>query len=173
MRINIRRQTWIKSVSYAFLFFALLLFSESFLPALWPGFAAPWLLPGALAALALFEDVRYSGLFAVLFGVLEECMGRGGRTVFPLLYVLFALLCSYLFEHVFVRNFFAWLCYTSAGLLLCALAELFYLTAHWDMPVYALLREVLPTLLASLIFSIPLYLIFSWIKKKTTREGYA
>lgn len=37
MRINIRRQTWIKSVSYALLFFALLLFSKSFLPALWPG----------------------------------------------------------------------------------------------------------------------------------------
>ncbi len=173
MRINIRKQTLVKSLCYSLLFFALLLFSESFLPALCPGFAALWLLPGALAALALFEDERYAGLFAVIFGVLEECMSRGGRTVFPLLYVLFALLCAYLYTHVFVRNFLSWFCYTTAGLALCALAELFFLVARWDLPAHMLLQEVLPAFLASLPASLLLYPIFSKIKKKTTREGYA
>ena len=104
----------------------------------------------------------------MIFGALLSGINGRGALLPPLFYAAFALLCAWLYENFFVRNFFAWLCYTAAGLITVGLYGLFYAVSAWDMALDTLLAgDALGTFLLSLVLSLPLYRFFGFLHRKT------
>lgn len=173
MRFRIRRQPTVKAVVYALFCFSLILFASSFLPALSGKVGTPYLLVGAVAALARFEDVRYASVFGLLFGTVEAVLFGESLLFVPLFYTAFALLCAFVFENWFAGNFFSWLLCDTVGILLHLLLLLFAIVSAWDISAAdALCDPVLPDLIASFAFSVPLYPIFKRISSRIRRmEG--
>lgn len=168
MRISARTQPYLKSTIYALLATALLLFSSAFYPALHITVNAPRLTVAMLAALALFEGVRYAAHFAVIFGAAEAFVYGENPLLVALFYTAFALIVEWMLENVFLRNFLAWLLYTVSGIFCRAVFSLFAPVTEWGITAAdILLSETLPTFLLSVIFSLPLYPLFAWVKKKT------
>lgn len=168
MRLTIRKQPVVKSIVYAILCLCLLLFSTSFFPALGLTQGAPCLLVAAVSALALFEGVRYASFFGLIFGVTEAFMLGHNTLLFPLFYVAFALCCAWLFENFFLKNFFSWFGYTLVGIAIYLGLTLFAPVSDWNITAADLLfYTTLPSLILSVVFSLPLYPIFAGIKKKT------
>lgn len=168
MRFSVRTQPYLKSAVYAVAALALLLFSSSFYPALGITEMAPQLTVAMLACLALFEGVRYAAYFAVIFGAAEAFVYGESPLLNALFYVAFALTVVWLFENVFGRNFAAWLLYAVGGILCRAVFSMFAPVTAWGITAAdVLLDETLPTFLLSVVFSLPLYPIYAWLKKKT------
>ena len=172
MQFRIRRQPVTKSIVYALFCFLLIVFSSSFLPALSGRVGTPFLLVGAVAALARFEGVRYASMFGLLFGAVEAVLFGESLSIYPIFYTAFALLCVYVFENLFAGNFFSWLLCTLVGILLHLLLLLFPIVSAWTISAAeALADPVLPDLLASLLFSLPLYPILRGISGRMNRSG--
>ncbi|MBQ4150865.1 MAG: hypothetical protein IJC81_03580 [Clostridia bacterium] len=170
MRITLRDEPVLKSTVYALVCTVLMLFSYSFIPALKIFPALPNLLVGAISMLALCEGVRYASFFALIFSVIETLMQDSNTLLFPLFYLAFAIVCTALFENVFVKNFFAWLCYTVAGLILHNLMQLISYSESWGISLSAVFTQTaVPAFVVSAVFSLPLYPIFKFIKKKTDK----
>lgn len=168
MRLSLRKQPIIKSAIYALVCLCLLLFSNSFFPALGLSRNVPYLLVAAISLLARFEGVHYASFFAVIFGVTEAFILGGHTLILPIFYTAYALVCVWLFENFFVKNFFAWLCYTVGGLLFYAAISLFGPVTDWGITAADLfLYTTLPSFVLSIAFSLPLYPVFAKIKKKT------
>lgn len=168
MRIPARSQPYVKSAVYAIAALALLLFSSSFYPALGLTVNAPRLTVAMLACLALFEGVRYAAYFAVIFGAAEAFVYGENPLTDALFYAAFAFLVVWLFENVFGRNFPAWLLYTVGGILCRAVFSLFAPVTAWGITAADVLTDAtLPTFFLSVVFSVPLYPIYAWLKKKT------
>ena len=172
MRFTFREEPIIKSVSYAVICLCLELFSFSFLPALGIFKNTPILLVGAVSCLALFEDVRYASFFALIFSVLETLILGTNTLIFPLFYTAFAILCTWLFESFFVKNFLAWCCYTLGGLVIHAVLSLFAPVGNWGITALDIMAEkTLPTLLMSAVLSLPLFWLFKKVKRKTDKSN--
>ena len=168
MRMSTRTQPYIKASVYALCGVALLLFSSAFYPALHLTVNAPRLTVAMLACLALFEGVRYASYFAVILGAVECYMYGESPLLGTLFYLAFVLLVVWLFENVFGRNFAAWLLYAVGGIFCRAVFSLFAPVTAWGITAAdVLLDETLPTFLLSVLFSLPLYPLFAWLKKKT------
>lgn len=167
-KIHLKKATLVKSAVYTVVCLCLLLFSESFLPALRLTRVTPNLLIAAVSLLAYFEGPTYASMFAVCFGALHAGVcGYGGATL-PFFYTLFALACAWLYECFFAKNFFAWLCYTMGGLLLYGLIGQFYAVSAWDLPLGAeLITDALYEFCLSLVLSLPLYRLFGFLRRKT------
>ena len=147
-----------------------MLFSYSFLPALRIFVNTPTLLVAAVSALALFEGVKYASFLALAFSVLETLIKGTNTLIFPLFYTAFAIVCVWLFESFFVKNFFAWLCYTAGGLVLHATLTLFKPVANWGITAADIfVQNTLPAFAMSIAFSLPLYPRFKWVKRKTDK----
>lgn len=170
MRLSLREKPVLKSAVYAICCLVLLLFSYSFLPALRIFVNTPNLLVAAVSSLALFEGVRYASFFALIFSVFETLILGTNTLIFPLFYTAFAIACTWLFESFFVRNYFAWLCYTLGGLFVHACISLFAPVANWGIGGGAIILEnTLPAFAMSAILSLPLYAIFKALKQKTDK----
>lgn len=170
-RIRLQKTTLVKSAVYTAVCLILLLFSDSFLPALRLTRVTPNLLIAAVSLLAYFEGAGYASLFAVCFGALHAGVCGFGSAVLPFFYTLFALVCAWLYERFFAKNFFAWLCYTMAGLFFYGLIGLFYAVSAWKMPLGApLLIDALYEFCLSLVLSLPLYKLFGFLSRKTERR---
>lgn len=168
MQIPARTQPYLKSAVYALMALALLLFSSAFYPALGLTVNAPRLTVAMLACLALFEGVRYAAYFAVIFGATEAFVYGENSLTDALFYLAFALVTVWLFENVFGRNFPAWLLYTVGGIFCRAVFSLFAPVTAWGITAADVLTdETLPTFALSVVFSLPLYPIYAWLKKKT------
>lgn len=168
MRLAIRKQPVVKSVVYAILCLCLLLFSASFFPALGLTQGAPYLLIAAVSSLALFEGVRYASFFALIFGVTEAFMLGQNTLIYPLFYVGFAFACAWLFENFFLKNFVSWLGYTFCGIVIYLGLSLFAPVSDWNITAADLFfYTTLPSLILSVVLSLPLYPIFAKLKKKT------
>lgn len=167
-KLHLPKTDLIKAALYTATCLVLLLFSTAFLPATRLFSVVPNLLVAAVSLLAYYEGPGYAGVFGVLFGAVGAVLVGRGTLLPPLFYGAFALLCTKLFESFFVRNFFAWLSYTAAGLLAVGLYGLFCTVAAWDMPLdTALLGDALGTFLLSLALSLPLYRLFGFLHRKT------
>ena len=167
-KIHLQKTTLVKSAVYTVVFLCLLLFSDSFLPALRLTRVTPNLLIAAISLLAYFEGPSYASLFAVCFGALHAGVCGYGGAILPFFYTLFALACAWLYECFFAKNFFAWLCYTTAGLLFYGLIGLFYAVSAWDLPLgAAFLADALYEFCLSLVLSLPLYKLFGFLSRKT------
>ena len=170
MRLSLREQPVIKSAVYSAICLGLLLFSYSFLPALGVFANTPTLLVAAVSSLALFEGPKYAGFFALIFSVLETLMLGTNTLIFPLFYTAFAIVCTWLFESFFVKNYFAWLCYTLGGLLIHSVISLFAPVSSWGVIATDILLETtLPTFAMSAVLSLPLYPLLKLAKKKTDK----
>lgn len=170
MRLSLREKPVLKSAVYAISCLAFLLFSYSFLPALKLFVNTTNLLVAAVSSLALFEGVRYASFFALIFSVLETLINGTNTLIFPLFYLVFAIVCTWLFESFFVRNYFAWVCYTLGGLFVHACLSLFAPVANWGIGGGAIILEnTLPSFVLSAILSLPLYAIFKSLKRKTDK----
>ena len=157
-KMHLPKTDLVKAVVYTAVGILLLLFCTSFLPATQWTTVTPNLLVAMISLLAYYEGAGYAGVFGVVFGALLP----------PLFYAAFALLCAWLYENFFVRNFFAWLCYTAAGLIIVGLYGLFYAVSAWDMALDTLLAgDALGTFLLSLVLSLPLYRFFGFLHRKT------
>jgi len=168
MRVSIRMQPYVKSAAYAVTALALLLFSSSLYPALRLTANAPRLTVAFLACLALFEGVRYASFFAVIFGSVEAFVFGGNPLLTALFYTAFALLCVWLFENFFAKNFLSWLLYTLGGILLHAVFLLFDPVTAWEISAAdVLLTYTLPTFALSALLALPVFPLCAWIKKKT------
>lgn len=171
MRFAIRQQPILKSAVYGILCLCLLLFSHSFFPALQAANNVPCLLVAAISMLAMTEGIKYASFFAAIFGITEALMLGTNTLIIPLFYTAFAIVCVWLFESFFVKNFFAWLCYTLGGLLIYFVISLFAPVINWNITAADILKNTtVPAFLISVVFSLPLYPIFNFIKKKTDKE---
>lgn len=171
MRLTIREQPLIKSTAYTLVCLVLLLFSYSFLPVLRITDHSPCLLVAAVSSLALFENIKYTSFFALIFSVIETLMLGTNTLLFPLFYTAFAILCTWLFENFFVKNFFAWLCYTAGGILIHTVLSLFGPVANWDITAAdILLSHAIPEFFLSAILSLPIFPLFEKLKKKTDKK---
>lgn len=171
MRFTIRQKPIIKSAVYSIFFLGLLLFSHSFFPALRIAQNKPFLLVGAISMLAYLDGIKYASFFAVIFGVIETMMTGSNILIIPLFYVLYAFLSVWLYENFFIRNFLAWLCYTAGGLVIFMILSLFGPVTNWNIAASELLLyTTVPTFLLSAVFSLPLFPIFKFLKKKTDKE---
>ena len=173
MRINIRRQTWIKSVSYALLFFALLLFSKSFfacaLARLCRALAVAWRVcrACALRGCALFR--AFCGDFRRFGGVYGTRRANGVSAFvcsvrFTLFLFVRARFCAEFFcmALLYVRRAFA-LRAGRAFLSHCALGYA-RLCVFAGSTAHAFgFADFFDSLVSDLFMD----------KKKTTREGYA
>ncbi len=170
MRLSLREQPVIKSAAYSLVCFALLLFSHSFLPSLGIFANKPTLLIAAVSSLALFEGVKYASFIGLVFSVLETLICGTNTLIFPLFYTVFAILCTWLFENFFVKNFFSWFCYTVGGIAAHAIISLFAPVSDWGIAATGILAEhTLPAFALSVAFSLPLYPVFKVIKRKTDK----
>ncbi|MBQ6893841.1 MAG: hypothetical protein IJN48_06495 [Clostridia bacterium] len=171
MRFTVREEPIIKSTVYAVICLCLLLFSYSFLPSLGLLKNTPILLIAAVSSLALFEDVRYASFFALIFSVIETLINGTNTLIFPLFYTAFAIACTWLFESFFVKNFLAWSCYTAGGLAIHSVLSLFAPVGNWGITAPAIvLDQTLPTFVLSAVFSLPLFWLFRFVKKKTDKN---
>ena len=171
MRFTIRQKPIIKSVVYSIFFLGLLLFSHSFFPALRITQNKPFLLIGAISMLAYLDGIKYASFFAVIFGVIETMMTGSNILLVPLFYTVYAFLSVWLYENFFIRNFLAWLCYTAGGLAVFLILSLFDPVTNWDIAASELLiYTTVPTFLLSAIFSLPVFPLFLFLKKKTDKE---
>lgn len=167
-KIRLQKTLLLKSAVYTAVCLCFLLFSDSFLPALRLVRVTPNLLVAAISLLAYYEGPGYASLFAVCFGALHAGVCGFGSAVFPFFYTLFALACAWLYESFFAKNFFAWLCYTAAGLLFYGLIGLFRAVSAWNLPLgAAFLTDALYGFCLSLILSLPLYKLFGFLSRKT------
>lgn len=170
MRLSLREQPVLKSALYSVICLALMLFSYSFLPALGIFVNTPTLLVAAVSSLALFEGAKYASFFALIFSVLETLICGTNTLIFPLFYTVFAIVCTWLFESFFVKNYFAWLCYTLGGLLIHALISLFAPVSNWGIVATDIvLQTTLGSFALSAVLSLPLYPLFKLAKKKTDK----
>lgn len=170
MRLTIREQPVIKSTVYAVICLILMLFSYSFLPATRFTDHLPNLLIAVISSLALFEGVVYSCFFALFFSVLETLILGTNTLLFPLFYVVFAMLCTWLFENVFVKNFFSWFCYTMGGLAIHGLISLFAPVSNWGISLSdVFFYTTVGTFTVSACLSILIYPLFKLLKRKTDR----
>lgn len=168
MRLSVRTQPFVKSGAYALLALTLLLFSSSFYPALHLSANAPRLTVALLVSLALFEGVRYAAHFSVIFGAVEAFAFGENPLLTALFYTAVAFLCVWLFENMFAKNFLAWLFYMLGGTFLRAVFSLFAPVTDWGITAAeVLLTYTLPTYLLSVVFSLPIYPLCAWVKKKT------
>lgn len=167
-KMHLPKTDLVKAVVYTAVGILLLLFCTSFLPATQWTTVTPNLLVAMISLLAYYEGAGYAGVYGVIFGALLSGINGRGALLPPLFYAAFALLCAWLYENFFVRNFFAWLCYTAAGLITVGLYGLFYAVSAWDMALDTLLAgDALGTFLLSLVLSLPLYLFFGFLHRKT------
>lgn len=171
MRFTIREQPILKSAVYSIICLGLLLFSHSFFPALQIANNVPCLLVAAISLLAMTEGAKYACLFAAVFGIVETLMLGTNMLVIPLFYTAFALICVWLFESFFVKNFLAWLCYSLGGLVIYFFISLFAPVTNWGITAADILMSTtIPAFLMSVVFSLPLYPIFKFVKNKTDKE---
>lgn len=167
-KLHLPKTDLLKAAVYTAVCLLLLLFSTAFLPATRLVHCTPNLLVAAISLLAYYEGAGYAGLFGVIFGALLAGINGRGALLPTLFYGAFALVCVRLYESFFVRNFFAWLCYTATGLCAAELYALFYTVTAWDTPLNAdLLYGTLSAFLLSLILSLPLYRLFGYLHRKT------
>lgn len=167
-KIHLPKTDLVKAVVYGAVSLLLVLFAVSFLPATRLTPVTPNLLVAVISLLAYYEGAGYAGVFGVIFGALLSGITGHGDLLPPLFYGALALLCTRLYESFFVRNFFAWLCYTAAGLVIDGLYGLFRAVAAWDMPLNAALAgDALGTFFLSLALSLPLYRFFGFLHRKT------
>ena len=168
MRFSARTEPWIKSAAYAILALLLLVFSSSFYPALHLSVNLPRLTVAFLLCLALFEGIRYTSYFAVIFGTAEAFVFGGNPLLTALFYLGIAFFGVWLFENIFTRGFLAWLLYMLGGNLLFGIFLLFAPVTDWGITAADILREhTLPTYFLSALFSLPLYPTVARIKRKT------
>ena len=154
MRITLREEPLLKSIIYAIVCTLLMLFSYSFIPALKVSAILPNFLVAVISILALCEGVRYASFFALFFSVLETLMLNSNPFFFPLFYVVFAIVCTALFENVFVKNFFAWLCYTVVGLAIHQFIQLLAYSSNWDVSLAkAFTQTAVPAFVISAVVS--------------------
>ena len=171
MRFSFRQVPIVKSIAYAVICLCLLLFSYSFVPSLRVFDGTPILLVGAVCSLSLFEDIRYSTFIALIFSVVETVINGTNTLIYPFFYVMFAFLCKWLFENFFVKNFLTWACYTAGGIAIYLLISLFGHVSAWGIAAPSIIiYNVLPTFLISIIFSVPLFSLFFYVKRKTDTD---
>lgn len=171
MRFTVREEPIIKSAAYAVTCLCLLLFSYSFLPSLGLFKNTPILLVGAVSSLAFYEDVRYASFFALIFSVVETLILGTNTLIFPLFYTAFAIVCSWLFESFFTKNFISWFFYTASGLVVYSVLSLFAPVGNWNITATGILLEkTLPTLAVSMILSLPMFWFFKAVKRKTDKN---
>lgn len=171
MRFTVREEPITKSIAYAVICLCLLLFSYSFLPSLGIFKNTPVLLVAVVSSLALYEDVRYASFFALIFSVVETLILGTNTLIFPLFYTAFAIVCTWLFESVFAKNFLAWACYTALGLLTHSVLSLFAPVGNWNIAATGIILEkTLPALALSAVLSLPLFWLFRFVKRKTEKK---
>ncbi|MBE6678966.1 MAG: hypothetical protein E7598_00420 [Ruminococcaceae bacterium] len=170
MRLSLREKPVLKSVVYTLVCLGILLFSYSFLPAIRIFANTPTLLVAVVSSLAFFEGAKYASFFALIFSVIETVVIGTNTLIFPLFYTVFAIVCTWLFESFFVRNYFAWLCYTLGGLLIHAILSLFAPVSNWEIGAGAIVLEnTLPSFAMSAVLSLLIYPIFKSLKVKTDK----
>ena len=170
MRLSLREQPVLKSVVYSAVCLGIMLFSYSFFPTLLDFAGTPNLLVAIVSALALFEGPKYASFFALIFSVLETLINGTNTLIYPVFYTVFAILCTWLFESFFVKNYFAWLCYTLGGLFVYAVISLFAPVANWGIAAGDILTQsTLPSFFISALFSLFIYPMFKTLKRKTDK----
>ena len=170
MRLSLREKPVLKSVVYLLVCILILLFSYSFLPVLRISKCTPTLLVAVVSSLAYFEGAKYASFFALIFSVIETVMLGTNTLIFPLFYTVFAIVCTWLFESFFVRNYLAWLCYTLGGLIIHAILSLFAPVANWGIGAGAIILEnVFPSFVMSALLSLLIYPAFKSLKIKTDK----
>ena len=168
MRLSARSQPFVKSFCYASLSLIALGFEASLFPALGISVGTPFLTAAIISALAMKEGINYASIFGAVFGALEAFVFGGSALVYVVFYAAFAFLCARFFGSFFSGGFFPWALFTLCGILLHAALRLFGPVSNWETTAAKILTDgALQSIIWSAVFSLPIYPIVAWIKRKT------
>lgn len=155
-----KRLVWRKIAVYAPLFFLLGVAQCSFFNNLSFISAVPDVVLGALTAVAMFDTQRTAAVCAIGAGAMIDAMGSSGISLCPVAFLVAALICSEISKKI-LPSFLSWpLLLIPAALTKSAFTLLnIYLMAGAQSISVIIKTILLPELIFTLIFSLPLFFI--------------
>ena len=167
-----RSSTIKKTAIYGVLIFFIAIAQCSFFPNLTFLAATPNVAIGAVAAIALFESERVLCVFAISAGFILDAIGGSGVLVSPLIMLAVSVILS-LISRKMLKGFFPYTLILAVASALSALSTYIRLLISGTLPSYSylFLKLLLPELLMTFIFSLPLYIIFKTASKLCEAKG--
>lgn len=167
------RSTTIKKVTvYGLILFILAIAQCSFFSNLTFLPVTPSIVIGAVAAVALFENAETATVFAISAGFMADALGGSGITVSALVMLLFSVILSSIASKI-LKGFFPWvLLLAIASLLLGVQTYLRLAIAGRASDLAQILEKILlPEIICTFIFSLPLYFVFKLAAKFCKTKG--
>lgn len=161
-----------KILVYGIILFILTIAQCSFFSSLTFLSATPRIVIGAVAAVALFETRQTATVFALSAGFMLDALGGSGITVSALVMLLFSVILSSLASKI-LKSFFPWMLLLAIASLLSA-AETYLrilIAGSANDITFVIGKILLPELLYTFLFSLPLYFIFGLAAKFCKSKG--
>ncbi|MBQ8533264.1 MAG: hypothetical protein IJ462_00340 [Clostridia bacterium] len=145
----------------------LLSFIIASIPRLLPDFfdCYPVVLIPFIAAIALFEKEIAAGYFGLFAGMLLDLYSVNGGIFSTVTLCILAFLAGLIARHFFVENFYSALAVTTAIAFLHQTVYwmVYYLFRGKDGIFFAYYRQILPTVLYTVVFIVIFYPLVKWI----------
>lgn len=149
-----------KILVYGVIFFLLAIIQCSFFTRLSFIPATPDLVLGTLVAISLFDSRESTAVSAVASGFIIDAIGSGGLSFSPLIFLATACLCGELTKKFLPRFITFAVSLIPAAALSAVLSALLVRITSEGVSFAALLRSaVLPEVVCTVIFSLPVYFI--------------
>lgn len=124
----------------------------------------------AVISISIFEGETVGGIYGIAAGLLWDC-GTGRVFGFNAFFIMIvAIAVGLLFRHLFKNSPLSALLFTALATVLHELVTWFFFYFMTDIRdiVFALLHIVLPTVLLTLIFTIPIYYGIRFLNRRLT-----
>lgn len=134
--------------------------------------AVPNIVMGAVAAVALFENERTATAFAIASGFILDAIGGSGIPISPIVMLAASVALSLLSKKM-LKGFFPFILLLAASSLFAAASTaLSIVLAGIDISAGYLIKSILvPEIILTILFSIPLYPIFKLLSKLCGSKG--
>lgn len=152
--------------------FLLAVFQCSFLSGLTFISAIPNVVMGAVAAVAFFENERTATVFSIAAGFMLDILGGAGLPLSPIIMLLASVLFT-LVSKKMLKAFFPYLLLMIAAALASAASTLINLIFAGRVPEFSYLfsKILIPEIILTVIFSIPLYPLFKLLSRLCESKG--
>ena len=158
---------------YGILFFLLSVLQCSFFAYLSPFGAIPNLTLGALCGIILLDRRESALICAIASGFLLDALGASGLALSPVIFFVIAVIGSAVAKKM-LPNFLSWSVILAGGALLGALSTLLRIAQMSDGVAFTLLLRtvLLPELLGTILFSLPLYPLLRFCVSRADAKGH-
>ena len=127
--------------------------------------AKPIILPLAVCAVALFYGPISGGIFGIFAGILTDISFNEPTILFTIVLTLAGLAVGYMAQTVLMAGFPAYILTALGTTLFCTFVQAAPILFTDSAAFAAILNVSLRQLISSMLFSVPLYLIVSGLRK--------